>query len=162
VDPDDLKSLTLRLLDRPLDLSLARFSEAFLGHIGAHQARSVLDGVIVVPFVLPWGGDAIQGEWVVEERSGRGPSGEASSGALRVRLEMPHLGPVEVAFRWGPAGNSVRLRLDPVGLDAVAPRLPDLARALSEEAGVRLLELRAERLSPAAPTAGRGLVEVLA
>jgi hypothetical protein len=161
-DPGDLKALALRLLSSSAEPSLTRLAESLLGHIEAHQARSALEGAVVTPFVLPWGGDNVQGQWLVEERSGRGPGGEALAGAVRLRLDLPRLGAVEVALRWGPTGNGVRLRLDPGGLEAVAPRLPELEQALTAGAGVRLLELKAEPLPRAPAKSGPGLLEVLA
>lgn len=161
-DPGDLKALALRLLARSSDPGVVKLAEALLGHVEAHQARSVFEGAVVVPFALPWGDEPLQGEWVVEERSGRRPNGEAESGLLRVRLHLPRLGPVEASFQWGPAGNAVRLRLAPEGLSAVSPRLPELARALVDEASLPLVSLRVEPLAPAAPKGARGLLEVLA
>ncbi|MBI5017386.1 MAG: hypothetical protein HZB55_18105 [Deltaproteobacteria bacterium] len=160
--PGDVKSLALRLLSSPAEPAVTRLAEALLGHVEAYQARSVLEGAVVVPFVLPWAGESVPGEWIVDERSGAGDGGEAVAGALRVRLDLPRLGPVEVALRWGPAGNAVRLRLAGAGLDAVTGRLTELENALTEDAGVRLLELRAEPLSRAPAQSSPSLLEVLA
>lgn len=161
-DPGDLKALALRLLSSSKEPTLTRLAESLLGHIEAHQARSTVEGTVIVPFVLPWAEDTVRGEWVVEERTGCGSKGEALAGALRLRLDMPHLGAVEVALRWGPAGNSVRLRLDPGSLDAVASRLPELEQALTAEPGARLLELKAEPLVRAPGRTRPGLLEVVA
>lgn len=161
-DPGDLKSLALRLLAAPASPPLHRLAEILLGHVEAHQARSVAEGTVTFPFVLPWGGDGVVGEWVVEERSGRGPLGEALSGAVRIRLEMPRLGPVEVGVRWGPSGTAVRLRLAPEGLAEVSAQMGELREALTGAAGVRLVELRADALPRASASAGPGLLEVVA
>jgi len=160
-DPADLKSLALKLLATKPEGALARAAEALLGHVEAHQARSVLEGVLVLPLVLPWGEEWVQGEIRLEDGEGRG-AGEAAGGSLRLRLQMPRLGPVEVRLRWGAGGVSVRLALDPAALEEARGQLPELSRRLSAEAGVRVADLRAEALPPPAPKSGPGLVEVVA
>lgn len=162
--PDDLKTLALRLLSTLANPSpLAGPADALLRHVEAHQARSLLEGGPVLPFFLPWGGEGtgIRGELAVEERSGSGAQGRSASGALRIRLEMPLLGPVEARVRWSPEGTAVRLLFGPSVLSQASARLDELSSALSE-AGVRVRGVHAEQLEPPAQRPGRGLLEVRA
>lgn len=160
-DPGDVKALALKLLAAKPEGALARAAEALLGHVEAHQARSVLEGALVVPLVLPWGEEWVQGELRLEEREGRGV-GEPAAGSLRLRLQMPRLGPVEVRLRWGAGGVSLRLALEPSVLEEARGLLPELSQRLAGAAGVRVADLRAEPLPPPAPKGGPGLVEVVA
>ena len=161
-DPQDLKALVLRLLPRIEQGPLARALESVLGHVEAYQARSVLDGVPVIPLVLIWGGETVRGEWVVEERSTQGAEGTAASGSLRLRLDMPHLGHAEVAVRWGPLGTSARLRLQPAALEAATARSAELAEALVRAGAPRLVDLRLEPLTDLPARPGPGRIAVLA
>jgi len=129
--------------------------------VEAHQARSALEGVLVVPLLLPWGEEWAQGELRVEDGEERGRAG-ATGGTLRLRLEMPRLGPVEALVRWGQAGVAVRLGLAPDAVVEARDKLPELSARLSEEARVRVADLRVEALPPPAPRGGPGRVEVVA
>lgn len=156
--PGDLKEVLLRLVARLGEGPVARAAEALLSHVETHQARSLVDGMPVVPLVLPWGDEPLHGELRLEERpTSRG--GEPA-GCLVVRLQMPRLGTVEARLQWGGGGVAVRLGLEPAALAAVAPRLGELADRLGG-AGVRVRTLRAEAL-PVTPSGAGGLVEVLA
>ena len=159
---EGVKSLALRLLRSVPEGPLTRALENLLVHLEAHQARSVLDGFPVMPIALPWGGEVLQGELAVEERSGRRPDGAAAAGALRLRLEMPGLGPVEAALRWGPLGISVRLLLREQFVDAASHRMTELSEALAQGAGVRLVDLRVDSLAEGQARSGPGRVEVVA
>ncbi len=158
---DDLKGLLLRFLASGPEGELGRAAESLLGHLEAHQARGVLQQGPVVPFVLPWDDEAIPGELRFEDKPSRGEDGEPS-GALRIRLEMPRLGPVEVGLRWGGAGLSVRMGLSREVLDPVRARLGELAERLAGATGVRVADLRVEALPRAEAQPGAGTVEVLA
>lgn len=159
---EDLKTLTLKILARKPEGELARAARALLGHVEAHQARSVLEGVLIVPLVLPWGDDWIQGELWVEDESGRDPAEKRLSGRLRMRLQMPQLGPVEVRLRWGKGAVAVRFAADPKALEPIRSHLGELAAALAHAPNLSVTELRADPLPPPEPNAGPGLVEVLA
>jgi len=160
-EPADLKALALRLLGREPAGPLAKAAEALLGHVEAHQARSALEGVLVVPLLLPWGEEWAQGELRVEDGEERGRAG-AGGKTLRIRLEMPRLGPVEALVRWGQGGVAVRLGLAPDAVAEAREKLPELSARLSDEARVRVADLRVEALPPPAPRGGPGRVEVVA
>ncbi|MBI5444888.1 MAG: flagellar hook-length control protein FliK [Deltaproteobacteria bacterium] len=160
--PDDLKTLALRLLASLQGPSpLANDVEALVRHLEAHQARSVLDGMPVLPLFLPWGENGVRAEWAVEERTGSDGEGRAAAGCLRLRVEMPLLGPVEARVRWSPGGTSVRLAFSPPALSAASDRMEELSRALAD-AGVRVRGLRAEPLESPAPSAKPGMLELRA
>lgn len=159
--PEDLKSALLRLVARlPEGSAVREAADALLGHLSAHQARSALEGVPVFPLVLPWGEEPIQGELRLEGEGG----GRKSEGPrwLRLRLQMPQLGVVELRVRWGEAGVSVRLAVEPAILELTRAHLTELDGLLRRRAGVRVAELRADPLPPPEPRTGRSLVEVLA
>jgi hypothetical protein len=161
-DPADLKSLALKLLARLPQGDLARSAKALLGHVEAHQARSILEGEQVVPLVLPWGEEWVQGELrVMDERRGDSRD-DGASGRIRMRLHMPRLGPVEVGLRWGTGAVSVRLAFSPRVLETARSRLGELAEALAGAPGLAVADLRADPLPALEPRTGPGLVEVLA
>ncbi|MEW6488611.1 MAG: hypothetical protein AB1578_11965 [Thermodesulfobacteriota bacterium] len=160
--PADLKALALLLLSRQPEGALARAAAALVGHVEAHQARSLLEGAAVVPLVLPWGEEWVHGELRLELEGRRAAESGKAGGALRLRLQMPRLGPVEVNVRWGSPGVFVRLALEPPVLEEAREGLEDLSRLLTRDAGVRVADLRAEPLPPPAPKGSPGLVEVLA
>lgn len=161
--PADLKALALLFLSRQTEGALARAAAALVGHLEAHQARSLLEGAAVIPLVLPWGEEWVHGELRLEPEGRRaGGAEKKAGGTLRLRLQMPRLGPVEVHLRWASPGVFVRLALDPPVLEEARQRLSELSRLLAREAGVRVADLRAEPLPPPAPKGGPGLVEVLA
>lgn len=161
-DPGDLKSLLLRLLPQLAGGSLQRAATSLLGHLEAHQARSVLEQQTILPLVLPWGEEWIQGEVRVErDPPGRAAAG-GSGGSMVVHLDLPHLGRVEARVRWGETGVAVRLAAEAVGLEALRQHLPTLHEQLTGAARVRLLDLRADPLPPPSSATGPALVEVLA
>lgn len=160
-EPADLKALALRLAAREPAGPLAKAAEALLGHVEAHQARSVLEGVLVVPLLLPWGEEWAQGELRVEDAGERGRAGTAG-GTLRLRLEMPRLGPVETWVRWGQGAVSVRIGLAPDAVPEAREKLGELSANLQHAAGLRVADLRVEPLPPPPPRGGPGLVEVIA
>jgi len=160
-EPADLKALVLRLAAREPQGPLAKAAEALLGHVEAHQARSVLEGALVVPLLLPWGEEWAQGELRLEDPGAR-DRGRAAGSTLRLRLEMPRLGPAEVLVRWGQGQVSVRLGLAPDAVAQGRERLGELSTQLSRVAGLRVADLRVETLPPPARRGGSGLVEVVA
>ena len=161
-DSGDLKSLLLRLLPQLSRGSLQRAATSLLGHLEAHQARSVLEGQPILPLVLPWGEEWLQGELRLErDDSGRRSDGRRG-GSLVVQLDMPELGRVEVRVRWGEPGVAVRLAAEPQGLAVLREHLAELEGHLIADAGVRLVDLRAEPLPPPTLATGSGMVEVLA
>jgi hypothetical protein len=161
-EPEDLKALALKLLARSPGAELARAARALLGHLEAYQARSLLEGAHIVPLVLPWGEEWVHGELHLEEGSGEDSSERKGFGRLRMRLEMPHLGSVEVRLRWGRGGVAVRLALEPRFIEPARSRLGELGEALASAPGIAVTELRAEPLPPPEPSSGSALVEVLA
>ncbi|MDF1555179.1 MAG: flagellar hook-length control protein FliK [Deferrisomatales bacterium] len=161
-DPGDLKSLLLRLLPQVSGGPLQRAATSLLGHLEAHQARSVLEGQAILPLVLPWGEEWLQGELRLERDEPGRRAGGRRGGSLVVQLDMPELGRVEVRVRWGEPGVAVRLAAEPRGVAALREHLGELEVQLTTAAGVRLVDLRAEPLAPPALATGSAMVEVLA
>jgi hypothetical protein len=159
----DLKSLIQKLLPfaRALgDEALEGRLDALLSHINTHQARSLIDQLVVMPFHLPWGDEPISGEL---ELMGEGDGGEeAGARGLTLRLNMPSLGPVEAALWYGKHGTSITLRFDEKHLDWVAPQLPQLEEALKSRGieQVSTIRLEAHRAATG-PAKSRGLLEIL-
>ncbi|WP_084318748.1 flagellar hook-length control protein FliK [Deferrisoma camini] len=159
--PEDLKTLAGRLLGRLGDGPVREALEGLVRHVEAHQARGALTGGPVIPLVLPWPGGAVHGEIALEpERGGRGGPGRRYR-ALRIRLDLPNLGPVEVRAAWSPEGVRLGLAARAEVLPLVRARLDGLRRALTRDAGVRLVGLAVEALRPPA-VEGPSVLEVRA
>ncbi|WP_459943106.1 flagellar hook-length control protein FliK [Deferrisoma palaeochoriense] len=147
----DVKTLAQRLLQRLPEGPLRDAAEALVRHVEAHQARSLAAGEPVVPLVLPWPQGPVQGEIRLEpdETSGR-PGRPTRYRAVRIRLDLPHLGRVEARVAWVPEGVRISLGASPEVLPLLRRELGALRSALAEGAGVRLLGLGVEALRPSA------------
>ncbi|NOY44415.1 MAG: flagellar hook-length control protein FliK [Deltaproteobacteria bacterium] len=146
--PEDLKTLAGRLLEKLGEGPMRETVEGLVRHVEAHQARGALTGEPVIPLVLPWPDGAVHGEIALEpEQEGRGGAGRRYR-ALRIRLDLPNLGPVEVRVAWAPEGVRLGLAARAEVLPLVRGRLEGLRRALTRDAAVRLVGLVVEALRP--------------
>jgi len=160
--PEDLKALVVRVLARLPRGSLREGLEALLRHVEAFQARGVAEGTAVVPLVLPWGERWVEGDIAFEaDRETRRGTRPRVSG-VRVRLDLPSLGPVEVRVRWAAAGVSVYIAAGDRGRGPIRVRLAELREGLRERTGGRLVTVRVGRLPPAGPPPGDPVLEVRA
>jgi hypothetical protein len=114
-----------------------------------------------MPLVLPWGQEWVRGELQIEDRSRRSAGERENSGRLRMRLDMPRLGSVDVRVRWVKGAMAVRLSLEERFLEAARLRLVELSEGLSR-AGFQRAALRVEPLPPRTQRAAPGLVEIVA
>ncbi len=148
--PEDLKTLAVRLLGRLGEGPVREAVEGLVRHTEAHQARGALTGEPVIPLVLPWPGGPVHGEIALEpDRENRGGAGSRYR-TLRIRLDLPALGPVGVRVAWFPEGVRLGLAARAEVLPLVRGRLDRLRRALVRDAGVRLVGLAVEALRPPA------------
>lgn len=148
---DDVKTLAQRLLQRVPEGPLRDAAEALVRHVEAHQARSIAGGEAVIPLVLPWPQGTVAGEIRLEPDGTAGrPGGRTRYRAVRVRLDLPHLGRVEARVAWAPEGVRVSLGASPQVLPLLRREIGTLRSALAGGAGVRLLGLGVEALRPPA------------
>ncbi len=158
--PEDLKALVARALARLPPGGLREGLEGLLRHVEAFQARGVAEGTAVVPLVLPWGDRWVEGDLALETDREARPGGGARVSGVRVRLDLPSLGPVEVRVRWAAAGVSVWLAAGDRARGAIRARLAELREGLRDRTGGRLVTVRVGRLPPAGPPPGDPVLEV--
>ena len=160
--PEDLKALVARAVARLPPGELREALEGLLRHVEAFQARGVAQGTAVVPLVVPWGDRWVEGEFVLETDREARPGAKARARGIRVRLDLPSLGLVEVRVRWAAAGVSVWIAAGDRARGAIRARLGELRQGLRDRTEGRLVTVGVGRLPPAGPPPGDPVLEVRA